>query len=607
MKYHSIERIQNKLRYRITSPQFLISIILIIVLFYLVLVPLYGMFERTVIWGDTDARFYKEAVPGERTLSHWNNIFFGRTAKKFFYQPLFNALFTGSIAAVFALILGGILSWLVTRTDLPGKQVLRPVLTIPYIIPAFAIALAWGALFRSPRVGGLPGLFESVFGLSPPLWLSYGPVPIIITMSIHYCPFALLLVSGAMATIDAQLEESAEVLGASRWVILRKITFPIVAPAFMAAFVLTFGKTVGTFALPFLLGGPVRYHTLATMLYSSLSLGLEPVAYILALILIIMTALVVYLSSKVLGKNLKRFETVGGKGFKGQPTRLGSWRWPICLAVWAFALVASIFPIGLLSYQSLMLIDGQYDLSNLTLHYWIGGSDPDIAFGEPGVLHNPIILGATWNSIRMSAVSSVLCALLGLLIAYIIVRNRRSVLSTILDQISFIPFLFPAIAMGAMYLSLFATRHGPIPALYGTFTLLVIISVIKRLPYSVRTGTSAVTQIGRELEEAAEMEGASWFQRIRRIVAPLATSGVVAGLMVSFVGIMRELSLIILLITPETRVLMTLGFRYAEEDQIQLGNTLVLLVTFITIIGELVVWWLGKSRLTRLHEKQMNG
>jgi len=93
---------------------------------------------------------------------------------------------------------------------------------------------------------------------------------------------------------------------------------------------------------------------------------------------------------------------------------------------------------------------------------------------------------------------------------------------------------------------------------------------------------------------------------MRRIVAPLATSGVVAGLMVSFVGIMRELSLIILLITPTTRVLMTLGFRYAEEDQIQLGNTLVLLVTFITILGELLVWWLGKSRLTRLHEKQMD-
>jgi iron(III) transport system permease protein len=402
------------------------------------------------------------------------------------------------------------------------------------------------------------------------------------------------------------LEESAELLGASRWVILRKITFPIIAPGFLSAFVLTFGKTIGTFALPYLLGGPVRYHTLATMLFSSFSLGLEAVANVLALILIAITALVVYLSSRFLGKNLRRFETVSGKGFKGEPTLLGNWRWPLCLMVGAFALVTGIFPIGLLAYQSIMLIDGRYNLGNLTLHYWIGQSDSSIAFGEPGVLHNPIILGATWNSIKLSALSSVFCALLGLLIAYIIIRDRRSWVSTLLDQVSFVPFLFPGIALGAMYISMFAARHGPIPALYGTFSLLVIISVIKRLPYSVRTGASAVTQIGQELEEAAELEGASWFQRMRRIVAPLATSGVVAGLMVSFVGMMRELSLIILLITPSTRVLMTLGFRYAEEDQIQLGNTLVLLVTFITILGELLVWWLGKSRLTRLYERQMD-
>jgi iron(III) transport system permease protein len=320
-------------------------------------------------------------------------------------------------------------------------------------------------------------------------------------MVIHYFPFAFLLVSGALATIDSQLEEGAELLGASRWIILRKITFPLVAPAFLAAFVLTLGKTIGTFALPFFLGGPIRYHTISTMLFASLSLGLEPIAYILAIILILMTGLVVYCSSLVLGGNLRRFETVGGKGFKGQPTRLGRWRWPIFALVSVFALVTAIFPLGLLSYQSVMLVDGLYGLDNLTSHFWMGHSDPNIAHGEPGVLHNPVILGASWNSIRLAGISSFLCAILGLLVAYIVVRNRGSWISTLLDQISFLPFLFPAIAFGAMYLSMFAIPHGPIPALYGTFTLLVLVSVFKRLPYSVRTGTSAVTQIGQELEE----------------------------------------------------------------------------------------------------------
>jgi iron(III) transport system permease protein len=175
-----------------------------------------------------------------------------------------------------------------------------------------------------------------------------------------------------------------------------------------------------------------------------------------------------------------------------------------------------------------------------------------------------------------------------------------------LDYISFVPFLIPAIALGATYLSMFAIQRGPIPALYGTFGLLVLISVINRLPYSTRTGSSAVIQIGQELEEMAEIQGASWVRRFWQVVLPLAGAGVVAGMMVSFVGIMRELSLIILLITPATRVLMTVGFRYVEEDQTQLANTLVFLVTVITIAGELIIWWFGKGRMSRLREDQMS-
>lgn len=601
------ERWLNLIRYRITSPQFIISVLLLVVLAYLVLVPLYGLVERTLIWEDSDTRMSREIEPGEFTFFHWKNVFSGRIAKPFFYKPLMNTLFTGSIAAVLALFLGGILSWLVTRTDMPGRGWLKTLLTLPYIIPAFAIALAWETLFRDPNIGGQPGFFQVVFNVPPPEWLSYGPIPIIITMVIHFFPFALLLVSGALATIDTQLEEGAELLGASRFTILRKITFPIVAPAFMAAFVLTFGRTIGTFALPYFLGGPVRYHTLSTMLFTSLKLGFDPIAYVLGIVLIIITIFVVYISNKFLGGNLRRFETVGGKGFKGEPTSLGRWRWPTFSLVTLFTFITAIFPLALLAYQTLMLIDGRYGLDNLTFHFWIGHSDPNIAHGEPGVFHNPIILGATWNSIRLAVVSSIIGAILGLIVAYIVVRDRKSLISKLLDQISFMPFLFPAIAFGAMYLSIFATRHGPVPALYGTFTLLVIISVVKRLPYSVRTGVSAITQIGQELEEAAEIEGATWFQRLRKIVMPLAISGMVSGLMVTFVGVMRELSLILLLITPQTRVLMTLGFGYAEEDQIQLGNALVLLVTLITIIGELIVWWLGKSRLSRLREKQTAG
>ena len=587
----------------ILDPVNILLMILLGILFYLVLWPFLELVLHTITWGDGDRRLSRDAVPGEYTWFHWLQVTASPLSERMLYLPLVNTLITGVISTVIALIVGGGLAWCVIRSDMPGKGWLQPVLTLPYIVPSFAIALAWETVFRSPKVGGQPGLYQTVLGIPPPEWVSYGTFPISITLAMHYFPFAYLLVAGALATIDSQMEEGALLSGASRMMILRRITFPVVAPAFAAAFVLTFGKTIGQFALPFLLGAPTQFHTIATMVYANLALGLDSMAYVLAILLILMSLLAIWASNKFVGNNARRFETISGKGFRSRQVALGGWRWPIFWSVATFGFVVGILPLILLGYQSLMLIDGFFNLSNLTMHFWTGQSDPEIAMGEPGVLHNANILGAAWNTIELALFSAVIASLIGLIIAYIVVRKDGNPLARMLDQIAFIPFLFPTIAFGAMYLTMFAEARGPIPALYGTFTLLVLISVVNRLPYSVKTGVTAVTQIGRELEEAAEVAGASWGRRFRKIIAPLASSGVVTGMMVSFVGVMRELSLIILLITPSTRVLMTVGFNYAEEGLTQLSNALVLIVAMITIAGELILWWAGKSKLVRLREK----
>ena len=259
----------------------------------------------------------------------------------------------------------------------------------------------------------------------------------------HYFPFAYLLVAGALATIDSQMEEGALLSGASRMMILRRITFPVVAPAFAAAFVLTFGKTIGQFALPFLLGAPTQFHTIATMVYANLALGLDSMAYVLAILLILMSLLAIWASNKFVGNNARRFETISGKGFRSRQVALGGWRWPIFWSVATFGFVVGILPLILLGYQSLMLIDGFFNLSNLTMHFWTGQSDPEIAMGEPGVLHNTNILGAAWNTIELAFFSAVIASLVGLVIAYIVVRKESNPLAKMLDQIAFIPFLVP--------------------------------------------------------------------------------------------------------------------------------------------------------------------
>ena len=599
----SLLNVQSRTPAWMTDPVSLLMLILLTVLTYLVLWPFLQLIIETLTWGEGDRRISRDAVPGEFTWFHWLQVTTGPISGKMLYGPLVNTMRTGIIATALALLAGGILAWCVIRSDMPGKAWLQPILTLPYIVPSFAIALSWEAVFRSPKVGGQPGLYEALLGISPPEWLSYGTFPISITLAIHYFPFAYLLVAGALATIDSQMEEGALITGAGRLMILRRITFPVVAPAFVAAFILTFGKTIGQFALPFLLGAPTQFHTLATMVYANLALGLDSMAFVLAIILIAISLVSIWLSNRFVGNKSRRFETISGKGFRSRVIALGPWRWPVFACVASFGFATGILPLLLLGYQSLMLIDGFYELNNLTSHFWIGRSNPEIAFGEPGVLHNNIILGATWNTLKLAFISAIIASIFGLAIAYIVVRREGNPIARILDQVAFIPFLFPTIAFGAMYLTLFAEPVGPIPALYGTFSLLVLISVVSRLPYSVKTGIMAVTQIGKELEEAAELTGATWGKRFRQIVIPLASPGVLSGMMVSFVGVMRELSLIILLITPSTRVLMTVGFNYAEEGLTQLSNALVLIVAVLTIIGELILLWFGKGKITRLREK----
>jgi iron(III) transport system permease protein len=324
------KRVQRALR----DPQVWIGGGLLLLIAYLILVPVWGLLRRTFTWADADLRLSPDAQPGQWTLFHWEEATLGPLSNTMLREPLVNSLFTGGLAAVAALFLGALLAWVVTRTDLPGKAWIKPLLTLPYVAPSFALALAWTTLFKSASFGGKPGLFEAISGIAPPEWLSVGPVPIIITMTIHYFPFAFLMVSGALAGLNAEMEESASLLGASRWTILRRITLPVVLPALIGAFILIFAKTIGSFALPYLLGGPVDFHTIGTRLLTSFEQGLEAIGFVLALTLIVITGFVLWLSSRLTQGNQKRFQTIGGKGFKANVAPLGRWRWPVFGARW---------------------------------------------------------------------------------------------------------------------------------------------------------------------------------------------------------------------------------------------------------------------------------
>ena len=572
-----------------TRPEYFLSGFFLVVLSFLVLTPLVKIIRDALTYQSYDLAYRPEAVEGAFTTFHLERVFTGRLSKALFVKPMVNSLLVGVGVTVLGVVIGSILAFLLVRTDIAFRPFFGALAVVPYMMPSWVMALAWLVLFKNDRIGGAEGMLTYFFDIQPPDWISYGLVPIVICLALHYYAFAFLLMSGALMTVDSELEEAGAVAGMARWQRMVRITMPLLLPALGSAVVLTFIRSLGTFGTPALLGLPVRFFTLSTQIFNSLNARNSGDGFVLALVLVVMAAAFIYANTRILGVR-KSFVTLTGKGFRQRPIALGVWRWPLTALVGLFIASSIFLPMILLLWESLVFTPGDYSFSNMTTYFWIGsGGDIDLASGEEGVLTNDRFLSALWNSIRLGVLAAGVNGLLGLLVGYAIVRTRGTTISKSLESISFAPYIFPSIALGAIYIGMFSTSYGPIPALYGTFFLLVMITVVKNLPFTSRTGIAAMHQIDKSLEEAARAQGIGWVKRMTKIIVPPSTSGIMAGMMLTFITAMRELSLIILLVTPSTQVLAGLIFGYNDQDQTQHAAAATLILVLIVIAVNILV------------------
>src|SRR5512135_404735 len=574
------------------TPRVFLSLIMLVIMFYMVIIPLYKMLETTFTYQEKDVFRVPTAQVGSFTLFHYIRMLTGEMSQPYLRDPLVHSMVVSFGATGLAFLMGGLLAWMCIRTDMPGRKLINQLALVPYIMPGWTIAQAWTVLFKTRTLGGASGIFEFLVGHSPPDWLAYGAVPIIISCALHYYTFFFLFVTAALMSIDSSLEEAGELAGADRGRILRKITFPLVLPALLSGFIMTFSKVMGTYGGPALLGVPVKYYTVSTMIRSAIGIGDKADAFVLAIALIMFSMINIFINQKLVGTR-KSYETIGGRGFMAQVAKLRQWKGLLTTLVVIFQLCVIILPLGLLLIDTFTMKNGIYTLDNFTLHNWIGVSTKGINNGAPGVLRNPTIYGYAWTSIKLSLWTAFFTAILGVILGYAIVKGRGTRLSKLVEQLAFIPYVIPGIAFGAVYIAMFARKLGPIPPLYGTFALLVVVSVAKHIPYSSRTGVSAMLQVGHELEEAAQLAGANLWQRFRRIIFPLTSSGFVSGFLLTFITTMRELSLIILLVTPSTMVLATQTLAYKENGDDQLANAVIIILIVLVTVGNFLI---GKFR-----------
>ncbi|MFI6803185.1 ABC transporter permease [Streptosporangium canum] len=585
-------RLVYRLRVLRHDPTAALGLILVILLAYLVVAPLIAVLSDAfrLQYGDD---VHAGQQPGEWTGYYLWRVFRSQISGLLFWEPLINTLVIAVGTTLFALVVGGGMAWLVTRTNVPGRRWLAGALVVPYMLPSWTFSLAWLSLFKNERAAGQVGFLQAQ-GIRTPDWLAYGAVPIIVTLGLHYYPFVLLLVGNALRRIDAQLEDSARILGAPQRTVIRRIVVPLMLPALSSAVLLVVGRVLGTFGTPYVLGLPADYRVLSTGLFQSIRDRSTGVASVLATVIVVIGVLIVLTDTRLMREH-RRFVTVGGKGAMDRLSDLRRWRWPLFglgLVVFAVSVLVPVFTLLLSTVTRTPL-----DLSTFTLDYWLAERLPGAVGFPHGVLRGSELWTAAWNSLRIVGLASLICAVAGLLIGYVVVRGTAPRVAAFLRQVSFLPYLIPGIAFAAASLSLFAVARGPLPALYGTTFLLILVMAVTHLPYSSRSGIAAMMQLGREPEEAAQIAGASWWQRMRRIIFPIQKGALVTGIVLPFVSGLKELSIVIMLTTTGTQLLTTLSIGLVDYGYTQLANAVVLVIALVSFTMTYLTQRLTKSSL----------
>ncbi len=583
-----------RLKVALTQPATPLAVLALIVFTYLIAAPVILLLMDAVHVHFADQSRAHQLL-GEFTLYYFQRAFTSIIAQKVFWMPMVH---TGLVAVgviVLALAIGGSLGWLLSRTNIWGRRWLATALLIPYIVPSWTFALAWVSVFKNRTTGGLPGWLETL-GFAPPDWLAYGQLPITIVLGLHYAPFVIMLFGNALRQMDSQLEDAARLLGAGRMVIATRIILPLMLPSIVSAVTLIFAKCLGDFGVTYVLGMPVGFDVLATSLFRTLSTGQAGMSAVIAGAIILLGAASVLIDIRLL-KEAKRFVTIGTKGAMYRRNRLGAWRLPATAFAVSVFLIGAVMPLAVLFLTTVMRVPGIISLDNFTLDFWTGHNLNTTALTE-GILLTDEFWMATWNTVWIVGSSAICAGFLGLFVGYVVVRSPSRFLGNLLRQITFLPYLVPGIAFAAAYLSMFAVPRWPVPALYGTPAILILALLAGHMPFASRAGISAMMQLGKEPEEAAQIAGSGWWRRMFGIVIPIQRSALTSGVVLSFISGVKGLSLVVMLAVPGTDLLTTYTIRLVDYGYSQAANAVVLMICAVALVGTLLAQTIGGGGLS---------
>jgi iron(III) transport system permease protein len=548
------------------DPASLVMAVATLVLFFLVLYPVFWLFYGSFAYGD-------QASSGTVLSQFWQLPGLARA----FWNTIDLLLGAVPLSFLFALPL----VWIVARTDTPLKGLIEIAALLPFITPPLIGAVAW-ALLAAPRTG-LINVLARQLGADAPVLNIYSMRGLIFVMSLYVSPYVFLTVQAVMQRMDASLEEASLISGASLSRTIFNIVLPLSLPALLSAAILVITRILEEFAIPGVLGAPSGIYTITTYIYYQAISYVPPryeVAALLASLLMGLTAVLLVLQSRILGGS-RRFTTVSGKGQPPRLLRLGSWRY----ATLAYALIyiglTVALPYLVLLYAAFISQWGALPaFANLTLANFSSTFDPALS-ARAGLI----------NSLILAVSGATFATLLTLIVSYMI-STGNAWTRNILDFISSIPLAMPgpviAVAM------LWAYLHEPF-VLYGTLWILLVAYITHYLPYGVRTITSSFRQLSPDFARAAAACGASRLAGFRDILFPLVRPGILAGWMLMFISMIRELSSSIFLFVPGTETTAVTMLEMWQEANFSGVAVLSLTLIAISVVVVLLVRRLAGS------------
>jgi iron(III) transport system permease protein len=478
-----------------------------------------------------------------------------------------------------ALFIGAFFAWLIARTDLPMKGLLEFFFWLSFFLPALPETMGW-ILLLDPKYGLLNQGLIGLGIMSQPLFNIYSFWGIVWAHMGGTVSIKVMLLAPAFRNLDAALEESSRISGASGWHTFFHILIPVMMPAILVTTILGIIRALEAFEIELLLGTPIGLQVYSTKIHELVTWEPPQFAPAMALSTVFLGLLLVMVAFQRRYIANRVYATITGRGFSIRRTHLGRWRYPAFALVLSFALVITVLPTILLVTGTFMKLFGFFNIADpWTLDNW------------RATLNDPVLLRSLWNTFAIGLGSGFIGVLFYSFIAYVIVKTRYRGRG-LLDFLSWLPWSIPGILLGMALLWTFLQTKIFLP-IYGTIYLLMVAMVIKSMPFGTQMIKSVLLQLGTDLEEASKVCGGTWIDTFRRVIFPLTMPALITVALVGFISAARDISTVVLLGSGKSRTLSLLMLDFAAGAEFEKATVVAVVIVALVVGAALIARALG--------------